>query len=318
MTGWSDDRRWVIERGSDAYPADIERLSDAPDRLYVRGDPEVLGRPALAVIGSRVATPYGIACSQLAARVAAEAGIVVVSGGALGCDQAGGREVLDCGGTHVAVLGCGADVVYPRSSSDLLKRTLEQGGAIVSLDTWGTHPRRWAFPRRNRVIAALSRAVFIGEAGLPSGTFSTAEAALELGHEVLAAPGSIFSAQSCGTNYLISEGACCVADQESLEVAISRIFGTLRKTAARAAGASTDDPVERRVLEALIASPMRSDDIARLANTDAMGGVQLIGSLFVRGLISQLHDGRYGASEAALHAQTTFGHNGRDQTRRQG
>lgn len=98
MTEWSDDRRWVIERGSDAYPADIERLSDAPDRLYVRGDPEVLGRPALAIIGSRVATPYGIACSQLAARVAAEAGIVVVSGGALGCDQAGGREVLDAAG----------------------------------------------------------------------------------------------------------------------------------------------------------------------------------------------------------------------------
>ncbi|OUP08232.1 DNA-protecting protein DprA [Collinsella sp. An2] len=308
--------RWVIERDSEDYPSCVRELSDAPQRIYGRGDPTLLGRPALAIIGSRVATPYGIAASQMAARFAVEADVLVVSGGAIGCDQAGGLESLERGGKHVIVLGCGADVVYPRASAALFERTLAAGGAIISLDPWGTEPRRWAFPRRNRVIAALSLATFIGEAGLPSGTFSTAETALELGREVLAVPGSIFSAQSRGTNYLISEGACCIADEASLDVAISRIFGTLRRTAAHTGAVPTRDPAERAVLEALTASPLRSEDIARVAKLDTFSGLQLIGSLVVKGLVVQLPDGRYGASETTLHAQTSFGHNVSNQTKR--
>lgn len=218
-----------------AYPPALRDLTDAPRRLYLRGDPAALSAPGLAIIGTRRATPYGEAVSELAARIAVEAGISVISGGAIGCDQAAGYEALERGGRHVVVLGCGADVVYPASSELLMERAIRQGGAVVSVVGWGTQPRRYLFPQRNRIIAALSRAVFIAEAGLPSGTFSTAEAALELGHEVLAVPGSIFSPLSRGTNYLLAEGACCIADEEALEVAVSRIFGTLRFTHGAAA-----------------------------------------------------------------------------------
>ena len=220
--------RMTIERGSDGYPPGVLDLANAPKRLYMLGNPEALQGPAIAIVGTRRPTPYGIALTELAAELAVEAGITVVSGGAIGCDQAAGMKALACGGIHVVVLGCGADVIYPSSSRELIDKTLEAGGAVVSIAPWGTKPQRFLFPQRNRVIAALSEAVFIGEAGMPSGTFSTAEAAMELGREVLVAPGSVFSPESRGANYLISVGACCITDEESLEIALSRIYGVLR------------------------------------------------------------------------------------------
>ena len=106
---------------------------------------------------------------SLRRKVAVEAGVTVVSGGAVGCDQASGWAAVNAGGKHVVVLGTGADVVYPRSSAGLITRTLDTGGAVVSISPWGMGPRKFAFPRRNRVIAALSQALFVSEAGMPSG-----------------------------------------------------------------------------------------------------------------------------------------------------
>ena len=188
--------RFELTLDDERFPDGVRELEDAPERLYAWGNLDVLNAPALAVIGARSATPYGIAVAEIAGRVAAQSSVAVVSGGARGCDAAAGTAALDAGGVHIAVLGCGADVVYPRSSATLLARTIEAGGLILSLDPWGSPPRKWAFPRRNRVIAALSSAVMITEAGLPSGTFSTAETAMDLGRELLAVPGSILSPQS--------------------------------------------------------------------------------------------------------------------------
>ena len=217
-----------LHPGDALYPETVLELSDVPQTLYVRGNPEALSTPALSIIGARKASPYGLAVAELAAKVAVEAGVTVVSGGAVGCDQASGWAAVNAGGKHVVVLGTGADVVYPRSSAGLITRTLDTGGAVVSISPWGMGPRKFAFPRRNRVIAALSQALFVSEAGMPSGTFSTAEAAMDLGRELLAVPGSILSPESRGTNYLIANGACCIIDEESIEMAISRIYGTLR------------------------------------------------------------------------------------------
>ena len=180
-----------LHPGDTLYPETVLELSDVPQTLYVRGNPEVLSTPALSIIGARKASPYGLAVAELAAKVAVEAGVTVVSGGAVGCDQASGWAAVNAGGKHVVVLGTGADVVYPRSSAGLITRTLDTGGAVVSISPWGMGPRKFAFPRRNRVIAALSQALFVSEAGMPSGTFSTAEAAMDLGRELLAVPGSI-------------------------------------------------------------------------------------------------------------------------------
>lgn len=182
-----------LHRGDERYPKTVEELANPPQTLYVRGDPSILDAPSLSIIGARKSTPYGRAIAEMAGRIAAESGIVVVSGGARGCDQAGGMGALNAGGRHVVVLGTGADVVYPSSAGRLIDRSLLQGGCVLSLEPWGTQPMKWAFPKRNQVIAALSGATFVAEAGMPSGTFSTAEAANALGRELLAAPGSIFS-----------------------------------------------------------------------------------------------------------------------------
>ena len=302
------DVRYEIHLGDEGYPACVAELSDAPHTLYVRGDPGVLSGPSLSIIGARKASPYGIACSELAAKVAVQAGITVVSGGALGCDQASGWAALNEGGRHVVVLGTGADVAYPRSSAGLITRAIETGGAVVSLSPWGCGVRKFAFPRRNRVIAALSAALFISEAGMPSGTFSTAETAMDLGRELLVVPGSILSPESRGTNYLISNGACCIVDEESIEIAISRIYGSLRFSRPSSPGLSGLDAVQRKVLHALIASPMRVDEISTLVALDAPGTLKLLGSLELEGLVERLLDGRFAPTKFALNAQTPFGH----------
>ena len=288
-----------LHPGDALYPETVLELSDVPQTLYVRGNPEALSTPALSIIGARKASPYGLAVAELAAKVAVEAGVTVVSGGAVGCDQASGWAAVNAGGKHVVVLGTGADVVYPRSSAGLITRTLDTGGAVVSISPWGMGPRKFAFPRRNRVIAALSQALFVSEAGMPSG------------RELLAVPGSILSPESRGTNYLIANGACCIVDEESIEMAISRIYGTLRYSRPDAPGIADLNPTQQTVMHALIASPLKVDDIAALVSLDAVGVLKLLGSLELEGLIERMMDGRYAPSKFALHAQTPFGHNGK-------
>ncbi|MBY4798042.1 DNA-processing protein DprA [Collinsella sp. AGMB00827] len=303
-----DEQSYEIYTNDPHYPASLTELSDAPPVLYVRGNLEALKRPGLSIVGARGATPYGRAIAEMAARVAAESGIAVISGGARGCDAAAGAEAIEAGGTHIAVLGCGADVVYPKSSRRLLEQTIVSGGALVSLDPWGTPPRRWAFPRRNRVIAALGLALLVTEAGIPSGTFSTAEAALELGRELLAVPGSILSNSSRGSNRLIAEGAVCIADEEALEVAISRIFGVLRPGRLAIQQREDMSEAERHLMTALVASPITIEAIGRLLNLDGQAALILVSSLLSRGLVERLVDGRISASAATLHALSSVGH----------
>lgn len=302
--------RFEIRLGERGYPGSVAELPDAPRVLYVRGAPETLEDRSISIIGSRRATPYGLAVSELAARLAVESGITVVSGGARGCDQAAGRAALDAGGRHVIVLGTGADVVYPASARRLVEDALDRGGCVVSLEPWGTPPQRWAFPKRNRVIASLSDATFVAEAGMPSGTFSTAETANALGRELIAVPGSIFAPESRGTNYLIANGACCIGDEEALEVALSRIYGTLRFNRGHAGGVAGLDRDGRAVLSMLVACPMRAEDVAARMRIDGAACMALLSRLEIAGVVSRMPDGRISPSKSALHALTSLGHNG--------
>ena len=179
--GGSARTGWEISLGDEAYPRSLLELERPPEELRGLGDPGALSGPCLAVVGARRATPDGLAVAEMAARVAARHGITVVSGGAMGCDRAAGLAAVAAGGRSVIVSGCGADVVYPTSSQDVFEATLSSGGAVLSLERWGAGPRRWAFPKRNSVIAALSQVLVVTEAGLRSGTMSTAETAVELG-----------------------------------------------------------------------------------------------------------------------------------------
>ncbi len=285
---------WELGLEDDAYPAMMRELANPPQVIRGRGNPMSLSMPSLSIVGSRRPTPYGRAIARMAGSVAAAGGVCVVSGGAMGCDSEAGRACLDAGGVHVVVSGCGADQVYPSTSADVYERAIASGGAVVSAERWGAGPRRYAFPRRNALIAALSECLVVTEAGPRSGTMSTADAALELGRTVYAIPGSIFSPLSCGTNSLIAEGARIIPDKASLELAISLDYGfmLLRE---QGRPESADD-----LMAALVASPSRPEELARGLGMQVVDCLAALADREARGLAERLPDGRYCASSAFL------------------
>src|SRR5215472_5964446 len=163
--------------------------------------------PRVAIVGSRRPSPYGEAVAEQLSLELAHAGVVVVSGLALGIDAAAHRGALNGGGVTVAVMGTGVDVIYPSAHQLLAEAILAAGGALVSQFADGTSPRRHNFPARNYTMAALSDVVVVVEAAEGSGALITAEAALDLHKEVMAVPGSIFSPLSVGTHGLLRDGA---------------------------------------------------------------------------------------------------------------
>ena len=278
--------RWILTRGDTYYPKCLEDLHSPPRVLYGIGDPTLLSTPMLSVIGARRATPYGIAIAEMTARVAVDYGVTVVSGGAMGCDFAAGMSALSAGGKTIVVLGCGADVIYPRSSEPLILTAQEQG-VVLSLDPWKTPPRRFAFPRRNAIIAALGSVLVVTEAGIRSGTMTTAEAAIDLGRTLYAIPGSIFSSTSAGTNRLISEGARIISDESSLAVSLALDFGTV----ARAQKDQTSP--KSRIISALLASPSRPEELAMRLGEDVLTLMRTLTDFEASGIIQRLSDGRY-------------------------
>lgn len=214
-----DGPRFEIDIASAEYPAILRDTPDPPRMLRGIGNPDAL-QPGIAIIGSRKATPYGLSCAEMFASHIAKRGIPIISGGAMGCDQCAHRAALDGDCPTVVVFGSGADVTYPKRGRALFQRIIDAQGAIISEQPWGTQPLPGTFVRRNRIIAGLAALVLIVEAGLPSGTFSTADAALRANRDVAAVPGSITSPNSRGTNHLIAQGAYAVVDAETLDSAI--------------------------------------------------------------------------------------------------
>jgi DNA processing protein len=196
----------VVPIGSPAYPERLHALVDPPPILFLRGDPSLLGRPTVAVVGSRAATPVGRRTGERIGQDLARAGVVVVSGMALGIDGAAHRGALRAGGGTVAVLGCGPERAYPAANRDLFREIL-RNGLIVTEFPPDEPAFPFNFPRRNRLIAALSFGVVVVEAGPRSGALITADHALDLGVEVFAVPGSVELEQAYGPNRLIQEGA---------------------------------------------------------------------------------------------------------------
>ncbi len=280
------------------YPPQLKRAPDPPGMLYVVGNPDAL-QPGIAVVGARKATPYGLGCARLFAARAAMRGITIISGGAIGCDQEAHRAALDLASPTVAVLGCGANVAYPARAATLFNRIVEEGGAVVAEAPWDAPPARWAFVRRNRIIAGLATATLIVEAGLPSGTFSTADAALDAGRDVLAVPGSIQSPESRGCNRLIVEGATPVVDEESFDAVLANLFGLLLVDPMAEVGpvppvhADGDDQAAW-VLHALMANPTRPDELHARMGTDINQTMRLLGRLEMDGKVERYRDGRYG------------------------
>jgi DNA processing protein len=198
-----------VALGDPGYPTRLAVLGDAPGTLWFVGRLPAPEAPAIAIVGSRAATGAGRTRARSWAAALARRGFVVISGGAFGIDAAAHEGALDADAATFAVLGCGADVVYPDRHTRLFARIATRGGLLSELPP-GTPPRPWHFPRRNRLIAALADTVLVVEAAPRSGALITATLAEERGQRLLAAPGSP------GTDALIARGAVPVTSVETL------------------------------------------------------------------------------------------------------
>ena len=196
----------IVPIGTRQYPAPLAAISSPPPVLYCRGDPGVLDRAQIAIVGSRAATRGGRDRARALASELAACGLVITSGLARGIDAAAHRGALDVGGPSVAVVATGPDRIYPRSNAGLAHELLETG-TLVTERAPGTPPLPQNFPRRNRLISGLALGVLVVEASLRSGSLITARFAADEGREVFAVPGSVDSALSRGCHALIRDGA---------------------------------------------------------------------------------------------------------------
>lgn len=198
------------------YPEKLKNSFSPPPVLFYAGNPDILDEEnSLAVVGSRKATQYGLKLAESFSRKLSDAGICVTSGMAVGIDGAAHRGSLQSTGKTIAVLGSGIDVIYPKSNRELFFSIVRRG-CVVSEFLPGTPPMKQNFPRRNRIIVGLSKAVLIVEAARKSGSLITARLALENGRDVFAIPGDIDKRSSEGTNWLIQNGAKLISSVEDI------------------------------------------------------------------------------------------------------
>jgi DNA processing protein len=211
----SDPLNRIVTVADAAYPQALLNIADPPLLLYIKGRTELLNAPALAIVGSRNASPQGLRNAEAFALAASDAGLSIVSGMAHGIDAAAHLGGLSGKSSSIAIVGTGLDKVYPSAHRELAHR-LAQDGLIVSEFPLGTPPLPANFPRRNRIISGLSLGCLVVEASLQSGSLITARMALEQGREIFAIPGSIHSPQSKGCHALIKQGAKLVESAQDV------------------------------------------------------------------------------------------------------
>lgn len=251
----SDTARHLLTLGDAAYPPQLLECADPPLLLFAQGRLELLTAPSIAVVGSRNPTPQGAENAKAFAGHLSRSGLTIVSGLALGIDGAAHQGGLAGAGSTIAVMGTGADRIYPARHKALAHRIAEQGLLLTEFPL-GTPPLPEHFPMRNRIIAGLARGTLVVEAALPSGSLSTARAAVEAGREVFAIPGSIHSPQSRGCHALIKQGAKLV---ESAEDILGELDWQRRSEAPTAAASGRHGDA---VLDALGHDPATLDALA--------------------------------------------------------
>jgi DNA processing protein len=232
---------WHDER----YPALLRDIPSSPAALFLKGDPDSLWQPQLAVIGSRNPTAGGRENARDFAAELGRQGLTITSGMADGIDSEAHRAALDAGGLTVAVLGTGPDMVYPASGRRLAERIAAQGALVTEFPP-GTAAKREHFPSRNRIISGLSLGVLVIEAGLRSGTLITARLAGDQGREIFALPGSIHNPMAKGCHRLIREGARLVESVSEILEEVASMAGRLAVDLERSVGESRLDPAAAR------------------------------------------------------------------------
>ncbi len=304
-----DLQQRFIPFGAPSYPRELLHLASPPAGLFVRETRDaldlLLAVPRMTVVGTRTASAEGVTAAKSFARELSARGIAVVSGMALGIDGHAHTAAVSNGGLTVAVLGCGVDVIYPPRHRWLYEKIL-QSGLVVSELPPRSHPTKWTFPRRNRLLAALSDAVLVVEGANTSGALQTARWALELGKPVFAVPSSIFKRSGEGCNSLLYDGARPALRPDIL------VEDFLRSTRMERAGRESVEPARvavseklllpgciaeesdrSRVLEALGAGPATVDRLVALTGLSAREVSSALGELEVGAAVERAGPGTY-------------------------
>lgn len=290
------------------YPANLKTIDAPPPVLYVRGELRSEDELAITVVGTRSASSYGREATFRLARELAIHGVTVVSGLAYGVDSAAHHGALAGSGRTIAVFGCGIDRVYPTGNAALAEEILDKrAGAWITEFPIGTPPSGSNFPRRNRTMAGLARAVLVTEAPEGSGALLTADAALEQGRDVFALPSNILNRSGAGTNHLIQDGARLITSVEDIldELQI-RSRPRLRKPAAAVQPTAAEPPqpqppadvpplntVEKRLMELLTPQPCHIDDLIRRSHLRADEVISAMTLLELKGLASMVGPMQY-------------------------
>lgn len=284
----------AVTRVSEEYPSILTGITDPPPTLYAMGAGLLSAEKPFAVVGSRACTGEGRMTAHDFSGVLAENGVTVISGMAEGIDTAAALGALDAGGRTVAVLGCGADVIYPRFNEPLYRRILETGGTIVSEHAPGVGPQRGFFPRRNRIISGMSEGILVVEGDERSGARITANLALEQGKELFAVPGSIYSPRSRTPNELIYNGAYCALS--AWDILEGMRWGERpQKRAARKTVSADLTGDERKIADALAAEPLGYEELSERTGLSAAVLSPLLTTLTLRGIVTELPGGLYRA-----------------------
>ena len=294
-TGAAAGEIQVLERDHPRFPKSVLLVEKPPQRLYAIGDLEMLEGRRVGIVGSRIPSAYGIRVTYEAARAAARAGLVVVSGLARGLDARAHRGALDAGGKTIAVLGGGVDVCYPLGNRDLYDEVRAKGLLLSEMKP-GERPLPKDFPRRNRIIAGLVEYLLVVEGKVAGGTSNTARWMLNLGKHVLAVPGRIDEATAESPNKLISEGATVYRGPEDLLDAYGIAADAVEARERRELAAQVDlafagEPdlldAEAKVFDLLAAEPVHVDVIAERTALDAGTLLAALSSLELKGLAVQ-------------------------------
>ena len=262
------DGHHVVTFHDARYPERLKTIPSAPPLLFVRGDPDFLQLPQLAMVGSRTPTASGSKTAHEFARHLSQAGITITSGLARGIDAASHQGALECLAGTLALVAHGLDIVYPAEHRKLAE-AISRNGAVVSEHPIGTRPLKAYFPRRNRIISGLSLGTLVAEAALKSGSLITAKHALEQGREVFAIPGSIHNPLARGCHRLIRQGAKLVETADDILEEISALLPdelpgrTVSEDHARAENQSSQalDPDHQKLLKCLAYEPVPIDEL---------------------------------------------------------
>ncbi len=278
------------------YPKNLLTIYDPPLILYIKGNLIPEDELAIAIVGSRNASLYGLKiCGQFASQLA-EKGITIVSGFARGIDGEAHRSSLRAKGRTIAVLGCGLDVIYPKEHVSLYEK-ISENGAVISEFSLGTPPQAFNFPMRNRIISGLSKGILVVEASRRSGSLITSSSAAEQGREVYVIPGPIDQYSSQGTNELIQKGAKLVVSVEDiLEDLAPQLKASLRELGCQDSedkSETKDTKVDDPLLQLLQKKPLSLDEIIASSNEKPHQIQIKLTHLELKGSVKRQFGGRY-------------------------